>query len=169
MPPVAWSPSYRPAAAQLFMLNERYQSVHRVNQKCYAIGYIQHPLRSIVEYSETGSQQGEIIAHYFLIGPGNNNFEICSLREYFGFQYSLGEPKGMCPSVKKCIMLSKPFGLEIPCSRETLTCEQFNFYILLSTLMELRSRNQILLLCHTRDALAESPLCIRPAVFHALR
>ncbi|KAG8922194.1 hypothetical protein FRC02_012077 [Tulasnella sp. 418] len=85
---------YNPPPADKFTAEERANGCHHVNQKTKVERIIEHPLDSVVEYPETGANQGESVAHIFPISPDqfrNPKDDI---------QYSLGGRHGTVENVR---------------------------------------------------------------------
>jgi len=91
---------YDPPPAEYFTPDELQKGCNHVTHKTSAHKIIEHPVNAIVEYPETGENDGECIAHVFNVDL--NSFK--STHPKASFQYSLGDGHGGHDGVE-CHML----------------------------------------------------------------
>ena len=79
---------------------------------------VEHPISSIVEYPETGSQPGESVAHRFVIDPHNY------VNPCLNMQYSVGPPEGAHPNTT-CRLISRGMepNMKVLCEQKKISCK----------------------------------------------
>ena len=110
---------YDPPPARYFTLDELREGCDRVTRKTFAHKIVEHPVNAIVEYPETGENDGEYVAHIFNVDPVHFN---STHNPKASFQYSLGDGHGGCEDVE-CHMLKDLQGRPVQCSVFQTNCK----------------------------------------------
>ncbi|KAF8580241.1 hypothetical protein K439DRAFT_1357540 [Ramaria rubella] len=109
---------YSPALAVLFTEEEIACGRNRVNQKTTVHAIIEHPAGAVVEFPQTGTQNGEAIAHCFCIdlnSPFVNPME--------NIQYSLGDSHGGHANVMCHLLRDTESQEPVSCYQLKTSCE----------------------------------------------
>ena len=115
--PAVLASQYIPPPARLFTREERDCHANRVTRRTYVDGIIEHPLDAIVEYPQTGSRDGESIAHIFTVDPLN------FFHPKSSFQYSLGDTHGGQADIKCHLLRDESGNTPVLCNKVRLSCE----------------------------------------------
>ena len=114
--PAILASRYTPQPARRFTNEEVQHSANHITHQLLAHAIIRHPPGAIVEYPQTGSRDGELVAHVFTIDP--SNFDNPKL----SFQYSLGNTHGAQSGIK-CQLLSDQSSNAVVCKKVRTCCK----------------------------------------------
>ncbi|KAF8576151.1 hypothetical protein K439DRAFT_1623060 [Ramaria rubella] len=106
-------PNTIPFTSQEILLGD-----NRVTRQSYVQGIIEHPAHTIIEYPQTGSKMGEMIAHQFLINPKQSSF----VNPKDNIQYSLGDVHGRRASVTCHLLRDAKTQKPVDCLQIKLSC-----------------------------------------------
>jgi len=131
---------YDPPPARYFTPDELRKGCNRVTRKTSAHKIIEHPLNAIIEYPETGENDGECVAHVFNVDP--DSFK--STHPKASFQYSLGDGHGGRDGVE-CHMLRDLQGWPVLCKVFQTNCKCYLLLYSHLCLCDFRQRTQTVL------------------------
>jgi len=114
--PAILASRYIPPPAYPFTDEEIGRDLHRINRHSVVHAIVHHPPGAIMEYPQTGSLDGESIAHIFTVDPTNFDHPKAS------FQYSLGDNHGGRSGVL-CGLLRDTSGKPIKCNKLRTSCK----------------------------------------------
>ncbi|EJD41424.1 hypothetical protein AURDEDRAFT_169588 [Auricularia subglabra TFB-10046 SS5] len=104
---------YEPPPARAFTPEEIAAKRNAINHKTKVHALIDHPFGAVVEYPQTGTAAGEIIAHRFPVDPER------PFMPYHSFQYSLGGNCGAHDA--KCSLINED-GKPVECKVYSYQC-----------------------------------------------
>lgn len=154
--PAVLASRYIPPLARSFTTDELADRLHRINKKQTADAIVNHPPGAIIEYPQTGSLDGQAVAHVFPVDPA------AFVHPKASFQYSLGDNHGSHPGVM-CNLLHDHAGKPVICNRLKTSCTSNTIHHMVMLIILL---GRGLKVCSARSHDAQSPVHSYTDRFH---